>query len=269
MTYLTADQIKAAKNNEIDAVTAVIAATEELVTSKARRYATGNGWTDSALAEDLAQTGRIAVWEALAKFEGETPAQFMTYLDRTLHGVLNRARWDETRQGVSRAVAETFERALTLAAGDPYEAERLATTDALGTHKMRPDLAYAARVSWQGLVWIDIPAGEDDDGEGVTLGAALASEIGIPEDLLEPRDVETHRRKVVREQVHGTLGQLSERMRHVLKATHGISPVAQYGAGDHDDELAADMGLTPYQVQQARTKGGARFAALYLQGAAA
>ncbi|MEW1668810.1 hypothetical protein [Streptomyces albidoflavus] len=47
---------------------------------------------------------------------------------------------------------------------------------------------------------------------------------------------------------------LSDRQRHVLKADHGIAPVERYGDGP-DAALATDMGVTPYQVRQARAKG--------------
>ena len=101
----------------------------------------------------------------------------------------------------------------------------------------------------------------------MTLGQLLADEIGIPADLIEGRDIATHRTRVIREQVHHALGLLSDRQRTVLKAGHGIMPLALYRTGTDDGELAEDMGVSTYQVQQARTKGQKRFAELYQAGA--
>ncbi|MFI8263702.1 sigma-70 family RNA polymerase sigma factor [Streptomyces sp. NPDC085665] len=267
MVHLTEDQISRAQDNDLDAVTAVIAETEPLIASLARRYATGAGWTDESFTEDLEQVGRMAVWDAIRRFEGGTPAKFMAFARGTVIGMMTKARKEHARPGVSIDATETFEQALSMSGGDPFEAEKLAASDAMGKDKLSPDLAYAARLSWLGLDSLDRPAGESGDGTPVTLGQLLADEIGIPAELLESRDIARHRTKVIREQVHHALGLLSERQRHVLKAGHGILPVPLYRIGTDDAELAADMDATPYQVQQARTKGQKRFAELYTAGA--
>lgn len=82
MTNFTAEQIVAAKDNDIDAVAAVIAETEALVTQRANDYAKRGGRIDRDLADDLAQAGRIRIWECLAKFEGDTPASSCPILTR-------------------------------------------------------------------------------------------------------------------------------------------------------------------------------------------
>lgn len=68
MIDLTAQQIADAKANDLSAVSAVIQATEERVLQLAAKYATTGGKFDRDLSEDLAQTGRIAVWESIARF---------------------------------------------------------------------------------------------------------------------------------------------------------------------------------------------------------
>ncbi|WP_116214866.1 sigma factor [Streptomyces olivoreticuli] len=269
MTHLTADMIAAAKRNEIDAVSAVIAETETLILQRASNYATNFGLTDHDLAEDLAQAGRITVWEYLGKFDGESGAQFMAFIDRELRSVMRNLRRQISRPGVTEQAVKDFDLALTLAAGDPYDAARIASTDAMGSRKMSPGHAHAALLSWLGTDSLDRPLNEDLYGDTITLGDVVAAESGVPADLLDHTDYESTRRKTIRKQVHHSLGLLSERQRHVLKADHGISPVRDYGQHGSDAELAADMNTTPKAVHEARCKAQKRFAELYRAGARA
>ncbi|WP_073744692.1 sigma-70 family RNA polymerase sigma factor [Streptomyces sp. CB02115] len=268
MTHLTHVQIAAAKSNDLEAVSSVIRETESLVSARARHYAGSAMENGNTLADDLTQTGRIAVWQCISKFDGDTPQAFMAYIDRHVSAAMLDALRAETRPGVTARAAKDFEAALVLAAGDPYEAERVAISPAMGDRKMSPEHAYAARLSWLGLDYLDRPV-SGEDGQPLTLAEKVERETGTPAELITAADIASHRRTVIRDQVHKTLGALSERQRHVLKAGFGIAPVAIYQPGADDDELAADMGATRYQVQQARTKGSKRFAELYRAGARA
>ncbi|MGW8975116.1 hypothetical protein [Streptomyces platensis] len=268
MTHLTAELIFAAKRNDLSAISALIAETESLVISRANYHATLKGRLDADLAEDLAQVGRVRIWESLANFEGTERGEFLNYIGKALHSAMTEHRRAVTCQGVSPTTAKDFERAIELAAGDPYEAARIATTDAMGPRKMTRDRAYAALLAWLGTDSLDRPLNDDLYGEAITLGDVIAAESGVPVDLLDPRDYVSATRKTVRDQVHRVLGKLSDRQRHVLKADHGIAPVGHYGDGP-DAVLADDMGVTPYQVKQARVKGKNRFSELYRAGAAA
>ncbi|GGV54300.1 sigma-70 family RNA polymerase sigma factor [Streptomyces spectabilis] len=267
MTHFTAEMISAAKGNDLSAITAVITETESLIVKRAHDYATrAGGSVDRDLADDLAQAGRIRLWESLAKFEGESPRKLMAYIDKALHSAMTEQRHEIKRPGVTAAAAKDFETALTLAGGDPYSAARIASTDDMGVRKMSPGYAYAALLAWLGIDSLDRPANEQKYGPDITLGDVVAAVAEVPADLLDSRDYETTRRTVVREQVHRTLGMLGERQRHVLKASHGIAPVADYSERP-DVELAADMGATPKQVKEARAKGQKRFCELYQAGA--
>ncbi|MFC9739175.1 sigma factor [Streptomyces noursei] len=266
MIDLSEAQISAAKDNDLEAVTAVVKATEERVKQLAWKYATGGGRTDQDLADDLAQTGRIAVWEALSRFKGKTVAEFFTFIDRTLKGVMSDTRKEETRHGVSRAVAADFERALSMAGGDPYEAEHLATTkEAMGARRMSEEMAYAARLSYQGLEYLDAPVKgheSDNPGDFLTLADTLAEHAGVPADLLEPSDFARARRKHTTEKVHDTLNRMGDQQRTVLMALTGIDPVGYYGT-EHDEELAADYGIPRHRMCVIRSKGKDRFASLW------
>ncbi|MEU7177008.1 MULTISPECIES: sigma factor [Streptomyces] len=263
MIDLTEAQIFAAKGNDLDAVTAVIKATEERVGQLASKYATGSGRTDHTLAEDLAQTGRIAVWQCIGRFKGDTVAEFFTYIDRTLKGAMSDARKEETRQGVKRIIAADFERALSLAGGDPYEAEFLVTTkEAMGDRKMSPEMAHAARLSHQGMEYLYAPIGQKEGGESITLADTLADESGVPAELIEPSDYERDRSKKTSVKVRKTLAQLGDKQRTILMALTGVIPVDYYGA-ERDDELAAYCGMPIPYVRVARSKGKDRFAEIW------
>ncbi|MER6365042.1 sigma factor [Kitasatospora sp. NPDC001527] len=268
MLNVTEIQISAAKENDLDAIAAIVRATEGIVAEAASRHSKFAGSEDRTRAEDLAQEGRVAVWRAVSRFEGSTADQFAAYIRQTVEGAVTQARRAETWCGVTSRAAKDFELALRHAGGDPYAAERLAVlVDPMGDRKMSPDQARACRLAWQGLEYLDAPVATDGEGGPVTLGMVLAEELGMSSDLVTPSDRAAHRQEVIRGQVHRALGLLSDRMRHVLKADHGIAPVPQYGADVPDDVLATDMGLTPAQIQRARYCGQNRFSSLYLAGA--
>lgn len=267
MIDLTNEQIAAAKANDTDAVTAVIRATDERVIQLARRYATTGGSTNLDLAEELAQIGRVAVWECISRFSGEDVAQFFTYMDSTVSGTLSDARRADQRQGVSPSAAKDFETALRLAEGDPYEAQRLAASDAMGKRKMSPDMAQAARLSWTGHEYLDAPIAKAVGAhsaaeERSTLGSFVDERFGVPADLVEPSDLDRERRKATRERVHATLGQMGAGQRDILKGTFGISPAPFFGT-DNEDDLADYAGCARAQVRANRVKAKARFEALY------
>jgi RNA polymerase sigma factor (sigma-70 family) len=261
---LTEQQIADAKNNDLTAVTAVVEATEERVQQLARRYATGSGRTDLDLQEDLAQTGRVAVWEALGRFNGQTVAEFFVFIDRTVQGVMSDARKVETRPGVTRSIASEFERALSIAGGDPFEAEKVAQSDVMGKKKLSPEMAYAARLSWQGVEYLDAPAPSGDGEAYASLLDKVADRVGVSADLVEPSDYAKVRRAETRDNVHAILDRMGNQQTTVLKATFGIDPVGFYGT-ENDDEIAADFGIERHRVRVIRSLGKTRFAKLWTE----
>jgi RNA polymerase sigma factor (sigma-70 family) len=265
MINLTAQQIADAKNKDLDAITAVIKETEERVSQLARHYATTSGRTDYTLMEDLAQTGRIAVWEALDRFKGTEVAQFFTFVDKTLKGVMSDERKEEQRPGVSRAVAADFEKALRIADHDPYVAEFLVTTtEVMGKRRMSADMAYAARLSWMGIDYLDAPLGGDESPHDATLADTIADKVGVSEDLLEPSDYVKAAREATRKKVWYVLKKMGSQHRHVLSALTGIAPYDYYGT-ENDAELAEAMGVDPIRVTSIRSRAKDRFAELWIE----
>ncbi|MEV7925291.1 sigma-70 family RNA polymerase sigma factor [Kitasatospora sp. NPDC088779] len=260
---LTPEQIAGARNNNLGDITAVLAAMDHRVQWHANHYASTGGRLDRDLAEDLAQDGRMALWRAIERFEGDEVSQFFAFADRTISGALADKRREMTRQGASRQASKDFETALGMCGGDPYEAERFCIDPPTGFRRLSPESAWAARMAWQGLRYLDAPAGVD----GTTLGDVVADTTDVPADLVEQADVERHRRHVIRDAVHTTLNKMGPMQGHVLRADFGIAPVPLYGPEVPDEDLAADMGVTERQVRQGRYLGRKRFAELYLAGA--
>ncbi|MGW2425080.1 hypothetical protein ACWC0C_38560 [Streptomyces sp. NPDC001709] len=269
MFHISADLIAAAKRNEINAISEVISTTEPFIAARAREYAIVDGRLCNDLLDQLMQAGRIAVWDCLTNFKGTEGGQFVAFIGRELRSTMRDTKREVVMPGMTAQAAKDFELALTLAHGDPYDAVRVACTDEMGDRKMSPERASAALLAWLGTDSLDRPLSPDEYGEGITLGDVVANVAGVPGDLLDPSDYESTRRTTIRSQVHRTLGLLGERQRHVLKASHGIPPVRDYGQDGSDAELAADMGATTKQVHEARAKGQKRFRELYQAGAQA
>lgn len=185
MIELTSAQIIAAKANDLDAVTAVIAGTEERVQQIARRAATSGGRTDEALFEELTQEGRIAVWEALSRFTGGSVGEFVTFINRTLAGALNVERKEYTGLGADREAIQIFERALSMSeTRDVAEAEQLAQRDDLfGRRLLSPERAHLARMAYVGTRSLDAPV-----QDGVKTLADTLADIQAKRDSDEDAD---------------------------------------------------------------------------------
>lgn len=274
MIDVTVEQIRAAAASDLSAITEVLAALEPRIAQHANKRATNGGIRNHDLAEELQQEGRIAVWQCMERFKGDSVAQFFSYVDRTLSGVMDDVRRAETRQGVSEDTAYRFEQCLTACAGDPYDAEREAVRPdgVLGTQRMTPETAYAARLSWQGVARLDAPIKATGGQTGApsheaqTLADRLAWEghLSVSSDLAEADDVARARRKAIREAVHATLARMGTQQAFVLRATYGIDPVPPM---DSDREIADALAIPETRVTVVRWKGKERFRTLYLRGA--
>lgn len=262
MIQLTAQQLADAKANDLAAVTAVLAETEERVLQIANKHAMTGGRLDAQLAEDLAQIGRIAVWECISTFQGSSVAEFFTYMDRTVGGALSNERKVATRQGVSRSVSEYFETALAHAGGDPYEAQQMVTrADVMGARKMSPETAYAARLAWQGCAALDAPLADS--------GACLADTL-VADTLEDAREAVTARQRETAKAVHRTLDKLGVQARSILKGTYGIDGPTPYFGTENEEDFADYLGMArTSDLRAQRSKAKARFRTVYLAGEAA
>jgi RNA polymerase sigma factor (sigma-70 family) len=276
---LTLDTIKAAQNNDLTATGQVIAATESRITKlagkAARRMAT-NGDRFAEYAEEFEQVGRIAVWESLSRFTGDTVDSFFAFMYATVENKLMDSVREERNgaTGADHDAVKVFASMLPMADGDVYLAEKLAQTVPPKGRRLSADRANAARMAWQGADSLDAPAPvAEGHGEGDiygTLGETLSNTYGVPEDLITTDDLNKEDRRVKHALVNGILDSMGDGQRHVIRASFGIDPVPLYGYGanHNDDELAADMGTTVLKVRDARTKGLKSFAKRYVKAVA-
>ena len=253
MIAITPDQIRAARDNDLDAVREVLAATEERVCQLAYRASTDNpSWR-----EDAEQIGREQVWLCIREFSGNTTAEFFAFMENSIRGALANERRLETRPGVSREASHLFEAQYKLAKGDLDLAERLCTELPAG-RRLSPELARVARVSFEGQVSFETPRGEN-----LTLGDMLA-EVPDP-DVDEIADESAQeRRETTRRQVRDVLSSMGETQRIVVSALTGVAPVRECGV-DNDDVIESEYGIARSAVKVARSRGKDRFAQLYVE----
>ncbi|WP_301130121.1 sigma-70 family RNA polymerase sigma factor [Streptomyces cacaoi] len=223
-TRLSAPQIRAAKEGSPEAVTGLLGALEGLIRARAARI-------DSTLAEDLAQVGREAAWLSLRRFAGTDPAQFLAFVDRTITGAMRDARKEWQRQGVSRAAASDYEKAVQIAEGDVYAAERVATTEAMGARKMSADMAFAARCSYQGAV----------------CAPERLSQLPCPSGPAAPESPSAGRARLL-------LASLGAQQRRVLELTYGIGDFGRMS----DSAIATELGISTERVRVVRARAHAR-----------
>lgn len=268
--------IKAAQNNDLEAIAAVVQATESRVSILARRAANRMGSSFAEHFEEFQQIGRIAVWDSLPRFAGDNVDSFYAFIYSTVEAKLLDAVRSERNSGADKDAVHVFATMLELAEGDPFRAEKLVQTVPPKGRRLSADRAYAARLAWQGTESVDHYAankGQDDvtgDYFTMTLAEGLASTLGIPEDLITAADLSAAQREQRNALVRGVLETLGEQQREVLKYSFGIGGYLNFGHGDSGDDaaLAEHMGLSVAQIRPARSKGLKAFAARYVKAVA-
>lgn len=265
---LALSTVRAAQNNDLAATATVIAATESRVTVLARKAArrmAEPGPRHDDFRDEFEQVGRIAVWEALARFDEDVTTDFLGFAYTTVETALLGATRAEHNQGVDADAAKTFLSMLGRAGGDPFLAEKLSQTVPPTGRRLSADRAHAARLAYQGADSLDAPtAGSADGDEPCEPGV---SAYGVPDDLITPDDVSREEARVKNALVHGVLDVMGEGQAYVLRATYGIDPVPFYGNAV-DEQLAADMGTTAKSVREARSKGLKAFGKRWIKATA-
>ncbi|QIQ04493.1 hypothetical protein [Streptomyces liangshanensis] len=243
--------VRAAQNQDLEATAQVIAATEGRVSvldRKAARRIPESGPRHEEFREEFEQVGRIAVWEALGRFDESVTTDFLGFAYTTVETTLLNITRAERNQGADPDAAKTFLSMLGTAGNDPYLAEKLAQTVPPAGRRLSADRAHAARLAYQGAESLDVPV---PGTTGEERWAPAVSTYGVPDDLITPDDVAREERRIKHAVVHGILDTMGDGQAHVLRATFGIEPVPFYGNAN-EVELAGDMGTTPKAVREAR-----------------
>ncbi|NYI06092.1 sigma factor [Allostreptomyces psammosilenae] len=274
---LTIEHVRAAQDNDLEAVAVVIRATDQQIekaAAKAARRISMDGHRFHTYCDEFTQVARIAVWDAIGRFAGDSVDAFFGFVYRTVESVLLDAVRSETlgATGTDHDAIKVFASMLDQAGGDVYLAEKLSRTVPPKGRRLSADRANAARMAWQCTVSLDRPffIATGDNYEWAyetTMNGVLASTIGIPEDLITADDVTREESRIKRAMVRRVLGDMGQMQRDVLCHSFGIAGATYYGHGaDGDDEgLAEELGTTVAKVRDARSKGLKAFAKRWIK----
>jgi RNA polymerase sigma factor (sigma-70 family) len=282
---LTLALIADAQTNGLEGTTAVLEAMQgrigKLADAAARRMDQSGGAGFHDFREDFRQDAALAMFEALPRFDGDTVDAFYAFMWNTIENTL-KDKVRETRNGGADSDAvKVFGSMLEKADGDVFLAEKMAQTVPPKGRRLSADRAQAARLAWQGAESLYAPSvrvsGVGAGGNGLgeyeaTYSHAenLATALGVPEDLITPEDITSEERRQKHAIVNAILDAMGENQARALRHSYGIGDVTCYGTGDAGDldGLAAELGLTPIQARDARTKGHKAFAKRYIKAVA-
>jgi DNA-directed RNA polymerase specialized sigma24 family protein len=281
---LTIDTVREAQDSGLTATTAVIKATESRITTladkAARRLAPAGGDRYRDHRDEFEQVGRVAVWESLSRFRGETVDSFFAFMyatvERTLLDAVRDARYGNA--GVDKDAIKVFMSMLERADGDHALAEKFAQSVPPKGQRLSADRANAARLAFEGSHSLDAPLPTEDPtaSDFGTYADALSYEFSyrgqydVPDDLIEPDDLNREDRRVKHAIVHGILDVMGDGQRAVIKHSFGIDGALTFGHGDSgdDDALAAFLRMEVRNLRPARSKGLRGFAKRYVKAVA-
>jgi RNA polymerase sigma factor (sigma-70 family) len=259
MDTLTLDTIKAAQTNDIPATGDVVKAMETRIANIAYKLGASADQRD-----EFAQVGRIAVWEGLPRFTGDSVEAFYAFMYKTVDAKVRDAARDEKNAGATGAdhdAIKVFAAMVKEANGDIDVAERLSQTLPPKGRRLSADRANAARMAWEGPVSLDLPTGDDD---GFSLADVLASDYGVPDDLIDAADIARDQRDRKIKTVRAVIDSMGAKQAHILKATYGIDPVPCLGTdAQASEELAQELGTTPSSVKVLRSQAHKSFETRY------
>lgn len=173
---LSVDTITAAQNNDFAAVAELIKASDPTLYRLAGKAAQRMGQGQySHYREEFAQAGRLAMWEALGRFNGGSETEWFGYLIKTVEAALFDAVRTEKNggAGIDKDAVWIYSTMLAKADGDPYLAAKLAQTEPKAGDRLSADRADAARLAYHGSVSLDAPTGDDDGTLAETLVAPV------------------------------------------------------------------------------------------------
>lgn len=223
---------------------AVLEAAEPYVREAAARHVESAAMSSAGhadLFEELCQEGRLAALEALGTYNPHKGTQYTTHAYRRIHMRIYEAANGGADNGATADQRATFLRCLGVVGGDWEAAEYLCTVLPGAGHRMSSETAGHVRRVMQGTDSLDAPAGRGSDGETIPLVESLADPygLGVPDDLIEARDLDRRQRAQRIALAHALLATVDDRKAQVLRLTYGIAPDPHLANEDGSPDNAA------------------------------
>ncbi|UQA94949.1 sigma-70 family RNA polymerase sigma factor [Streptomyces halobius] len=219
--------IRAAQNGDTEATAQVLDSLEGMIyrlAEKCMAHTPGlsAGYGDKL--EDLRQDGRVAALEALARYNPEGGAKFSTYAHSRIKGAVLDSASGRSGPTISADAVATFKGCMGIVGGDLEAAEYLATVLPSSSHRLSAETSLRVRQVLEGTVFLDAMDPTSREGEPLAEGLADPYRYGVPEDLVEPRDVAIQDRARKAALAHALLEKLHGNADRVVRMTYGFDP---------------------------------------------